>query len=263
MGTVYSATRVFDDKPVAVKVLRTEKRDSRISRRRFAREAQALAAIDNPHVARLIDYGELDDHALFIVLELMHGEPLSVRIKREAPMDVAVTANLIRQACEGLSAAHDRGIVHRDLKPGNLFCVSTAGGTQLKVFDFGVAKATVALTELDHETLTKSAAILGTPTYMSPEQLINARDVDHRADVWSLGVITHRMLTGRRPHESKSIAYLMAAILTQPAKKLRDHRPDLPAELEAVVLRCLDADPTKRHGSVYALSEALLPFCSA
>jgi eukaryotic-like serine/threonine-protein kinase len=261
MGVVCEAVHVGLELPVAIKFIRTDLKDDSEFVQRFLNEARRAAALKSEHVARVHDVGQLDSGALYLVMERLEGIGLEAHIREQAPLPQADAVSLIREACEGLSEAHAAGIVHRDIKPENLFLARRPDGKRtLKILDFGISKQT---TEDAPTSLTNSQRSLGSPWYMSPEQMIDTSSVDHRADIWSLGVVLFELLTGTRPFEGSSIPEVCAGVLTAPAPALRERRPDIDPALESIVARCLAKNPDERHANVLELSRDLEPFAAA
>jgi serine/threonine-protein kinase len=262
MGFVVAAKHIELDEQVALKFLRLESLTNRELVARFAREARASVKIKSEHVSRVFDVGTMPDGAPFIVMEYLDGKDLCAILGDQGPLPIASTAEYVMQACEALASAHAMGIVHRDIKPENLFLTRRAHGVGvIKVLDFGISK--VALTGSAFDTnlpLVKTTAILGSPMYMSPEQLRTTDEVDTRTDIWSLGCVLFELLTGRLPFDAPSITTLTAAILEQAPPKVRSLRADVPPELEAVVGRCLEKSPDRRFQDVAELAAALFPF---
>ncbi|MBW2529618.1 MAG: serine/threonine protein kinase [Deltaproteobacteria bacterium] len=265
MGAVFSATDVAHDLAVAIKVLLPDEAENLDSTRRFVREAKAVQALDSLHVAQVFGTGRLSNGLPYMVQELLDGESLDRMIRLRAPLPVEEAVDLMLQTCEGVASAHARGIIHRDLKPSNLHTTSGAEGRPIvKVLDFGIAKATGRLDpQTDGLSLTEASSTLGSPQYMSPEQLRCSKTVDARTDIWSLGCILHKLLTGRGAFEADNVGAQFAMIVSDPPSPLREHRPELPAELEAVVLCCLEKQLDHRYQDVGQLAEALLPFAAA
>ena len=227
---------------------------------RFLREAQAATQIGSEHVARVTDVGTLESGAPYMVMEYLEGQDLSVLLHQRGPLPIPEAVDYVMQGLQALAEAHSRGIVHRDLKPANLFLTKRADGSALvKVLDFGIAKST-PLESLPQSNLTKTGGMMGSPLYMSPEQVRSAKHVDGRSDVWSLGVTIHELLTGAYPFEADTAHGVIASIIADAPRPLREKRPDAPAELEAILLGCFEKDPAKRIPNVAELARRLAPF---
>jgi serine/threonine-protein kinase len=257
MGVVVAAIQVALDRRVCLKFMTKEGQHQREYVERFEREALAAAKLQNQHTAKVLDFGRLDSGAPYIVMEYLDGKDLSATIKDRGPFDVEQAVTLILQACEGLAEAHALGIVHRDVKPANLFLAKTPDGSVcLKVVDFGVAKVRVG-----DLSLTSSAAVLGSPYYMSPESLNGAKDLDGRTDVWALGVTLYEMLSGGAlPFQGDNVSLLMAAICLQQPAPLQSYRPDVPTGLCVVIEHALEKMRDKRFETVSAFAAALAPY---
>jgi serine/threonine-protein kinase len=263
MGVVVAAYNVQLDTRVALKFLLPDVLLNEEAVARFTREARAAARIQSEHVARVHDVGTLENGAPYMVMEFLEGVDLSKWLHEWGPLRIDQAVDFIIQACVALADAHALGIVHRDLKPANLFCVRRTDGQFLvKVLDFGISK----LTDLAHGSnppgmsVTKTAAVMGTPLYMSPEQAQSAKDVDVRTDIWALGVILFQLLTGNVPFVGEAFGELAVKISTAPTPSLRAYRPDVPPALDAVVGTCLEKARSRRFPSVAELARALLPF---
>ncbi len=260
MGVVLLAHHVELGQPVAIKALRRELADNPEARGRFEREARAAASLTSEHVAHVTDVGRMPDGTPFMVMEYLDGEDLASRVDRDGPLDVPFAIECILQACEGLGEAHEKGIVHRDVKPSNLFLVKRPNGRfSLKVLDFGIAKAA----SVGGAELTRTSAIIGSPLYMSPEQLRESRDVDSRTDVWSLGVTLFYLLTKRFPFEAEAVGEIYGKIIFTEPTPLHHYAPQVPAELAIIVAQCLKKDSADRVASVAALASLLTKFRSA
>jgi serine/threonine-protein kinase len=206
----------------------------------------------------VLDVARLDGGAPYLVMEHLQGVDLATLSHSRGPLPIDEAVGYLLQAGEAIAEAHQRGIVHRDLKPSNLFLVRRADGTALvKVLDFGISKM---IDPAGAPPLTRTADLLGTPYYMSPEQLVAAKEVDPRADVWALGVVLHQLLSARMPFEAPAAPNVIARIVGQPPTPLRDHRADAPVGLEEAVLRCLEKDRARRFESVAHLARALAPY---
>lgn len=260
MGVVVSAFRGDLEQRVAVKFLSEAAAERPDAAERFRREARAAAKIKSDHVARVLDVGTLDTGQPFMVMEYLEGNDIADELRRFTYLPITEAVEFILQAIEALAEAHASGVVHRDLKPGNLFLARRADGSRrVKVLDFGISKA-LGGSSVEELSLTKTAALIGSPLYMAPEQMRSAKDVDTRADIWSLGAMLYEMLTGQSPYTGESIPQLCAALLHDDPIPLRQHRPEIPEGLEQVVLRCLMKDRNQRYPTVYDLGRALVPF---
>jgi serine/threonine protein kinase len=262
MGGVFAAEDLRFARQVAVKLMLPQLMDIPEFAGRFDREAQAASSLASEHVARVFEIGRLPDGAPYMVLELLQGKDLD-RVSRErGPLPVEEAVQYVLETCHAIAEAHGRGIIHRDLKPSNLYLSEREGAPPIvKVLDFGISKSTLldAGRQGPEGALTSTESTLGSPHYMSPEQLRSAKKVDRRTDVWSLGIILHKLLSGNLAFESESVGAHLAAIVADPPTPLRQHRPDAPAALEAVILRCLQKDLTLRFQNVGQLAVALAP----
>jgi len=261
MGRVYRARHLLLGRSVALKVLRasveTEER-----RTRFVREAKATMGLRSEHVVRVYDLGVLATNTPYMVLEYLEGTDLRTILAERGSLPVPEAVDYVLQACEGLAEAHLAGIVHRDLKPQNLFLTRRANGSScVKLLDFGVSKFGVKLDSLDE--LTASHVLLGSPIFMSPEQIRDSRKVDARADLWSLGVVLYMLLGGGRPFAGDGLGATCAAIMVDPPPPLASRLASVPPALEAVVFRCLEKRRGDRMRDVKELAESLAPFASA
>jgi serine/threonine-protein kinase len=265
MGTVFAAHHELLDVTVAIKVLSGDLIRNRSVTDRFLREARAVARLKSDHVVRVMDVGTLEAGQPYIVMELLEGEDLEHRIQREKKLPIAESVDIILQALEAMSHAHAVGIVHRDLKPANLFLATTPDGREVvKVLDFGIAKLSPLVKHDGGRSgaLTGEHTMLGSPSYMSPEQVRDSSIIDHRADLWALGVILYEIVTGQEPFGGNSVGEIFGGILHSSPTPLRDLLPEAPAELQAAVERCLSRDPEDRFPSVAAMARALEPVSS-
>ena len=214
-----------------------------------------MARLKSEHVARVLDAGQAEDGTPFLVMELLDGEDLGEVLKRLGRLPFEQAVDFVLQACEGLAEAHSVGIVHRDLKPGNLFLAKTSNGASIvKLVDFGISKLAASPGEA---TLTAPQSLLGSPHYMAPEQIRAPHDVDGRADIYSLGAVLFRLVSGQRPFERDSVADLMIAVLQHSPRSLASLVPGLPPDLAAIVAQCLEREPDKRFATVIDLADAL------
>jgi serine/threonine protein kinase len=252
MGSVWLARDRGLEIDVAVKFMDPAFVSSSEARMRFEREAKMVAGLSSQHIVQVRDYG-LEDGTPYIILELLKGESLSARIAREDRFSPAVAARLLVPICKALRTAHEAGIVHRDLKPANIFLALQDDDEVVKLLDFGIAKATRQV-DVRHPTVT--GAMLGSIHYMSPEQIRSSRHVDHRADLWSVGVILYRMLTGHLPFSSVSPGDLLVRVCTDVCPPPSSSRPELSKEIDAFFARALALDPAQRFQSALALQRA-------
>jgi eukaryotic-like serine/threonine-protein kinase len=260
MGVVVAATHVVTHDRVAVKFLLPEAARTPEIVQRFVNEARAAVQIKSEHVARVVDVDMLPSGAPYMVMEHLEGRDLSQLIEQGGPLPVGTAVEYVLQACEALAEAHTLGIVHRDLKPSNLFLTHRRdGSTLVKVLDFGISKLSQPAGQGGAQ-LTRTRGVMGSPLYMSPEQLTTPRDVDARADVWSLGVVLFELLTAAWPFNAETMEGLIVEVVTRPPASVRQHRPDCPEGLAAVVQRCLIKTPSERVASVAELASALAPF---
>ena len=261
MGVVVAARHLRLGHRVAIKYLRAgaARRPEVVDR--FVQEARAGVQLDGEHVVRVIDMDGLEAGAPYIVMEYLQGADLEqVMAERKRPLEIREAVDYILQACQGLSVAHQLGIVHRDLKPANLFLTQAADGSPLiKVLDFGISKFTPP-DDAGARATPQTIELMGSPTYMSPEQVQNSGTVDERTDVWSLGVTLYELLTLTPVYRDDSVFRLLNRIRLESPVSARTLRPDLPQALDEVILRCLEKDPARRIPSIPALVSALSPF---
>ncbi len=259
MGIVVQAHDEALDRRVAIKFLLPQYSRNAEATERFLREARAAVKIQSEHVARIIDVGKMDTGSPYMVMEFLEGADLSAVIETSGKLGTEESALYLVQACDAIAEAHAQGIVHRDLKPANLFLARQPGGARkIKVLDFGISKTVDS--DPKSASLTRTSATMGSPLYMSPEQMRSTKDVDARTDIWALGVILYEALSGQTPFGGNSIPEISANILLETPTPLSDALPGAPAELCVVVARCLEKKPEDRYESVGDLAQALLPF---
>lgn len=259
MGLVYAGEHLLIKRKVAIKMLKPEFSQDQEILGRFRREAIAATSIGNPHIIEVLDMGVAPDGAVFMVLEFLEGRDWAAELDRVEKQPLAQVIHILRQVCDGLQAAHDKGIIHRDLKCENVF-LTTRGNDRdfAKILDFGISKIlTPEGVDPKQFSLTRTAAAIGTPSSMPPEQLRGARDVDHRVDIWAVGVMMHRALTGHYPFDGETYPVLAAKILTESHPALAVYRSDLPPDAQRLVDRMLAKDRNDRFDSARALSDAL------
>ncbi len=264
MGVVVAALHLDLERRVAIKLMLPEVASHADSAARFLREGKAAVRLKSEHVARVLDVGRLDTGVPYMVMELLEGADLSDLLQARGPLPVHEAVDYILQASEAVAEAHAVGIVHRDLKPANLFVSRDAHGAPcVKVLDFGISKVRSADGTSDRSgAVTSTQTVMGSPLYMSPEQMRSARQVDARADVWGLGAILYELLTGQTLWSCESLAEVCAAVLTSPSPRVRALAPHVPEGLEAAILMCLEKDVNQRMPSVKALVQAIAPFAS-
>ncbi|MCK6537290.1 MAG: protein kinase [Polyangiaceae bacterium] len=262
MGAVVTAKERESGRRVAIKLMPPRATKSRAAVERFLREGRAASAVASEHVVRVLEVGQSDEGAPYIVMEHLEGSTLGRLLKRRGALPVGEALDYVLQACVAVAECHAMGIVHRDLKPDNLMVLGSAGqAPKVKVLDFGVSKSDW-LEQAARLRLTGTADVLGTPTHMSPEQVRSSKSVDARTDIWALGVILYEALTGKPPFLAENLPALCAAIVSDEPLPPRALVPSIPAALEALILRCLEKHPDARPFSVRALAEELAPFAS-
>jgi eukaryotic-like serine/threonine-protein kinase len=260
MGVVVAARHIQLGQRVAIKFMRATSNDA-ASIERFFREARAVVGLSSEHVAKVLDMGTLETGAPYIVMEFLAGIDMGEALRRHGPMPVAAAVGSILQACEAIAEAHSIGIVHRDLKPANLFLTTQIDGASfVKVLDFGISK--MARSEAHHD-LTASGAIMGSPGYMSPEQVRNSKDIDLRSDIWAVGVILYELLGGVNPFQGDTLGEVFAKIVSESPAPLARLRQDVPASLSATIARCLEREPARRFANLGELASMLLPHAPA
>ena len=259
MGSVWVAQHLTLHIPVAVKFVDPTLGAREEVRSRFAQEAQSAAKINSPHVVRMVDYGTDEYGRPYIAMELLHGEELARRLEREPMMGLRDVSRLLSQAAKGLTKAHQAGITHRDLKPENIFLTEEDDGFSVKILDFGIAKADSPIGGFSHRTGT--GQIVGTPTYMSPEQALGTGQIDFRSDLYSLAVVAYRCVTGRPPFESSGLGELIVAITSRPPTPPSALRREATPAIDAWFARGMAKSPAERFSSAKELADSFIIAC--
>lgn len=261
MGVVLAAKHIELDERVAIKFIRSEMQKVPGVLSRFAREAKAAVSIKSEHVAQVFDVGTAEGIGPYIVMEYLEGRDLAAVLESEGRLPIRRAVHYVMQACEALAVAHSGGITHRDIKPENLFLTRQGDLELIKLLDFGISKAALTGKVFGDELSTaEGSCLLGTPLYMSPEQIRSTSEVDHRADIWSLGAVLYELITARSAFVADSVRQVWTRILETAPTPLFAHCPEAPASLQAVIDRCLEKDPAMRFQNVAELAVALLPF---
>jgi len=264
MGIVLAARHIQLDELVAIKCIRAAVPWSSDVLARFAREAKACARLKSEHIAKVIDVGVSPAVGPFMVMEYLEGEDLAAVLRRRGPMPVRRAAEYVMQVCEALAVAHAASITHRDVKPENLFLTRHGDLEIIKVLDFGISKAPLQGRLFGGELAVKETqSLMGTPLYMSPEQIRSTREVDHRSDLWSLGVVLFELLTGNPAFAGETVTQVCARVLEAAPPRLGDYCETAPPGLPEIIDRCLMKDPARRFQSAAELANALLPFAPA
>jgi eukaryotic-like serine/threonine-protein kinase len=263
MGVVWEAVHLVTRKPVALKFLKRKSDEDPRAIQRFLREARAACAVRHPCVVEVHDVVELWDGSPVMVMDLLEGETIGQRLAREHTLSLPELARIMVHVCSAVGCAHALGIVHRDLKPENIFLARSATGPEVKVLDFGIAKLTASEGDAARTgATTGTGAILGTPYYMAPEQLFGEKDVDHRADIWALGIIFYEALTGVRPTHAENLGQILKIITTDAIVPLRERMPSLPEPVLELVSQMLSHDRTKRPAGVREVLSVLEDYTS-
>ncbi len=264
-GLVVAARHLQLERVVAIKFLRTALASNEI-RLRFEREARAISQIESEHVVLMFDVGALPDDSPYMVMEYLEGRDLAKVLKEDGALSVSDAVDCALQVCEALQEAHAQGIIHRDLKPGNLFLTRREdGGPHVKVVDFGISKILdekLLSGDKGPKDMTSAFTVLGSPRYMAPEQLRNSKDVDGRADLWSLGAVLFQLVTGKPAFDATNNIHVSLAVLTKEPPLLRSLAPHAPPELEMIVNKCLTKDKAGRFQTAAELADALRPLAS-
>ena len=255
MGQVYEAHHVNINKRFAIKLLRPEIVSNPEAVARFRQEAWSASSIGHENIVEIDDFATLPDGSVYLAMEFLQGRALAERMREEAPIEVAEALDIFIQVAHGLAAAHGKGIVHRDMKPENIFLAEKHGRTVAKILDFGIAKVSGG----EAQSLTRTGAIFGTPHYMSPEQAIG-NPLDHRSDIYSVGVIMYEVFTGRVPFEAESFMGILTKHITSQPKPPREAAPDrnIAPEVEAVIMRAMAKEPSNRYQTMEALAHDLV-----
>jgi serine/threonine-protein kinase len=259
MGSVYEAVHTGTHRKVAVKVITEALASGAEGIDRFQREARIVGTIDTQHIVQVLDSGTVPETgAPYMVMELLVGEDLQRLIKRLGPLPPDLALRIGGQVCLGLQKAHEAGVVHRDIKPGNLFLHRRDGEVIVKLLDFGIAKVQPVDMSPEAQALTQTGALLGSPAYMAPEQAKGSKTVDGRADLWSLGVVLYKALTGRTPHQQiDNVGHLIFAICAEPAPLLQDFAPWVSPQLATIVHTALQIDPDARFPDALTMYNAI------
>jgi eukaryotic-like serine/threonine-protein kinase len=260
MGVVVAARHQKLGQRVAIKFLLSQGVQAEGQLNRFLREARILSSIESDHVARVLDVGELENGSPYIVMEYLEGISLAEHLRNRGPLPIKTAVDYIIQACAGIAEAHRLGVVHRDLKPANLFLVRRGQGLEkIKVLDFGISKTSMGQ---EDENLTQTDTMLGSPAYMSPEQICNSRDVDSRTDIWAMGITLFELLTQRKPFAAPSLMETGLLVLNKPAPKINTLRSEVPDKLVEIIDHCLQKKRSERFPNVTVLAQALSEFGS-
>lgn len=256
MASVWSAVHETLGRPVAVKFIHARGRSAEVATARFMQEARIAAAVQHRFVVDIFDFGRSEEGEPYMVMELLQGESLADRITRGPPVPVRHFVRMMTQALSGLDAVHKAGIVHRDLKPENIYIIHDADGGFPKLLDFGISRVDDSIAGEKATRLTKEGTLLGTPWYMSPEQ-VRGREVDGRTDLYSIGVIMYETLTGVLPFDAEAVGDLLVQIATSQEVPMAQRRPDLPPVLSEVIARALSKEPEERFDSALSMRLAL------
>jgi serine/threonine-protein kinase len=261
MGVVVAARHLELDETVAIKFIHPEAQSVPDIVSRFAREAKACARLGSEHIAKVMDVGVAPGIGPYIVMEYLEGQDLGSALRKRGALPVHRACEYVMQVCEALALAHAAGIIHRDVKPDNLFLTRRGNLDIIKVLDFGISKTPLGGRAFGGEVrVTETACLMGTPLYMSPEQIRATHEVDHRSDIWSLGVVLFELLTGRTAFAGETLTQVCALVLEGEAPRLAEHCRSAPNGLAAVIERCLMKDPALRYQTAAELAHALLPF---
>ncbi|MCC7540322.1 MAG: serine/threonine protein kinase [Deltaproteobacteria bacterium] len=259
VGVVVRAKHLEVGRSVALKMLRPGAMGLPESAHRFLREIRAVGRLAHPNVVDVLDAGALPDGTPWLAMELLEGESLKTRLDRKPQLPIPVALRIADELLSALEAVHAAGVIHRDIKPENVFLASVGDRDSVKLLDFGLAK----VHEERDAVVTRSGQILGTPLYLAPEQIAGQHGVDHRVDLWATAVMLFEMLAGRPPFDAVAVAALLVQIMRDPPPHVRELRPEVPVELDAVIDRALDKLPGNRFSSAKSFRRALAAAGSA
>ncbi|MBK7397458.1 MAG: serine/threonine protein kinase [Myxococcales bacterium] len=254
MGTVWAATHQITGGRVALKFVRQGSDPNGEARRRFIREARAAASVEHPNAVGVRDVLEHEETPV-IVMDLLQGETLAARMQRVGPLPIAEAVQILLPVISAVGAAHAVGLIHRDLKPENIFLSQTPTGEMVRVLDFGIAKSTRIEEALS--SITESGAVVGTPAYMAPEQLLGEKGLDHRVDVWAIGAILYETLVGKRPIEGENYGQLVKELLSGVIPRVDKNKPEVPADVVELVAHMLKRDRSERLSDLREAADVL------
>ena len=254
-GSVWAARNELIDRDVALKIMRPDVAEDAVALQRFFNEAKASGRVRSQSIVEILDLGQAEDGSPFLVFELLEGEALDERLRREGTIAPETLLELMSGVARALELAHAQGIIHRDLKPANIHITKGINGQPIaKVLDFGISK----IFDTGHNfTLTRTGTVVGSPAYMSPEQAAGREDIDGRADIWSLGVVMYEALTGTLPHQAANYNQLMVRILTQDCDPVQTRKTDLPPSVCAIVDACLKRERDERTSNSGVLASQM------
>jgi eukaryotic-like serine/threonine-protein kinase len=254
-GSVWAARNELIDRDVALKIMRPDVAEDAVALQRFFNEAKASGRVRSPSIVEILDLGQAEDGSPFLVFELLEGEGLDEKLRREGTVAPEMLMEMLVGVARALELAHAQGIIHRDLKPANIFVTRGQNGQPIaKILDFGISK----IFDTGHNfTLTRTGTVVGSPAYMSPEQAAGREDIDGRADIWSLGVVMYEALTGTLPHQAANYNQLMVRILTQDSDAVSTRKSDLPQSVSAIVDACLKRERDARTSNSGTLASQM------
>jgi serine/threonine-protein kinase len=254
-GSVWAARNELIDRDVALKIMRPDVAEDAVALQRFFNEAKASGRVRSPAIVEILDLGQAEDGSPFLVFELLDGEGLDERLRRDGTIASEALLEALAGVARALELAHAQGIIHRDLKPANIYITRGPNGQSVgKILDFGISK----IFDTGHNfTLTRTGTVVGSPAYMSPEQAAGREDIDGRADIWSLGVVMYEALTGTLPHQAANYNQLMVRILTQDTDPVQTRKTDLPPSVCAIVDACLKRERDERTSNAGILANQM------